>query len=171
MLYTAGSDEEMPWFTYREFGNLVGNLTDLVDEEENWQTMIDAIWENRTVEDYENKNSVVRKDFMRHWNHDRSGKSISLDALVEDGGDIMNVADPRAEFERKVLSQGQIDAFAKRLSEQDREILRLRMEHHTEQQIADAVGFKTASAVHKRIAKIASAYEDFVTREYQKFLD
>mgnify|MGYP002581912187 FL=1 len=143
----------------------------MVVEEENWQPMIDAIWENRTVEDYENKNSVVRKDFMRHWNHDRSGKSISLEELVEEGGDIMNVADPRAEFERKVLSQGQIDAFARQLSEQDREILRLRMEHHTEQQIADAVGFKTASAVHKRIAKIASVYEDFVTREYQKFLD
>ena len=171
MLFTAGSDEEMPWYTWRQFCNLVGNMTDQVIEEENWQPMIDAIWENRTVEDYENKNSVVRNDFMRHWNHDRSGKAISLDELVEEGGDIMNVADPRAEFERKVLSQGQIDSFAKRLSEQDREILRLRMEHHTEQQIADAVGFKTASAVHKRIAKIAAAYEDFVTKEYQKFLD
>ena len=78
MLYTAGPDEEMLWFTYREFGNLVGNLTDLVVEEENWQPMIDAIWENRTVEDYENKNSVVRKDFMRHWNHDRSGNPFFL---------------------------------------------------------------------------------------------
>ena len=33
------------------------------------------------------------------------------------------------------------------------------------------VGYKTASAVHKRIAKIADAYEDFVTVEYQKYLD
>ena len=171
MLYTAGPDEEMSWYTWQQFCNLVGNMTDQVVEEANWQPMIDTIWENRTVEDYENKNSVVRKDFMRHWNHDRSGKSISLDELVEESGNIINVADPQAEFERKVLSQGQIDAFARRLSEQDREILRLRMEHHTEQQIADAVGFKTASAVHKRIAKIASAYEDFVTKEYQKFLD
>lgn len=170
-LFTVEPDEEMPWYTWQQFCNIVGNMTDQVIEEENWQPMIDAIWENRTLEDYENKNSVVRNDFMRHWNHDRSGKAISLDELVEEGGDIMNVADPRAEFERKVLSQGQIESFAKRLSEQDREILRLRMEHHTEQQIADAVGFKTASAVHKRIAKIASAYEDFVTREYQKFLD
>ena len=32
-------------------------------------------------------------------------------------------------------------------------------------------GYKTASAVHKRIAKIANAYEDFVTAEYQKYLD
>lgn len=45
------------------------------------------------------------------------------------------------------------------------------MDGHTEQEIADKVGYKTASAIHKRIAKIASAYEDFVTAEYGKYLD
>ena len=49
--------------------------------------------------------------------------------------------------------------------------MKLRMEGYTEQEIADKVGYKTASAVHKRIAKIANAYEDFVTAEYGKFLD
>lgn len=47
----------------------------------------------------------------------------------------------------------------------------VRMEGYIEQEIADKVGYKTASAVHKRIAKIASAYEDFVTAEYGKYLD
>ena len=37
--------------------------------------------------------------------------------------------------------------------------------------IWDRVGYKTASAVHKRIAKIAGAYEDFVLSEYQQYLD
>ena len=41
----------------------------------------------------------------------------------------------------------------------------------SQQEIADKVGYKTASAVHKRIAKIANAYEDFVTAEYGKYLD
>ena len=45
------------------------------------------------------------------------------------------------------------------------------MQRHTEQEIAEKVGYKTASAVHKRIAHIANAYEDFVTSEYQNFLD
>lgn len=45
----------------------------------------------------------------------------------------------------------------------------VRMEGYIEQEIADKVGCKTASAVHKRIAKIADAYEDFVTAEYQKY--
>ena len=47
----------------------------------------------------------------------------------------------------------------------------LNMDGLTEQEIADKVGYETASAVHKRIAKIAGAYEDYVTVEYQKYLD
>ena len=49
--------------------------------------------------------------------------------------------------------------------------MKLRMEGYTEQEIADKVGYKTASAVHKRITKISAAYEDYVTAEYQKYLD
>ena len=65
----------------------------------------------------------------------------------------------------------QINAFAEGcISERDREILRLRMVGHTEQEIADRVGYQTASAVHKRISRIASAYEEFVTAEFQKHL-
>ena len=47
----------------------------------------------------------------------------------------------------------------------------LNMDGLTEQEIADKVGYKTASTVHKRIAKIAGAYEDYVSMEYQKYLD
>lgn len=135
--------------------------------------MIDAIWENRTVEDYETTSSTVKTDFMRKWHHNRSGKAISLDEMMEnEDGDIFEVADPRGEFEQKVISEMQIAAFAEQnITDKDREILKLRMDGHTEQEIADKVGYKTASAVHKRIAKIASAYEDFVTAEYGKYLD
>ena len=45
------------------------------------------------------------------------------------------------------------------------EILKLRMDGLTEQEIADKVGYKTASAVHKRIAKIVGAYEGLRTAE------
>ena len=123
--------------------------------------MIDAIWENRTVEDYETTSSTVKTDFMQKWHYNRSGKPISLDEMMEnEDGDIFEVADPRGEFEQKVISEMQIAAFAEQsITEKDREILKLRMEGYTEQEIADKDGYKTASAVHKRIAKIADAYE------------
>lgn len=145
----------------------------MVVSEQKWQPVIDAIWENRTIEDYETRSSTVKTDFMRKWHHNRSGKPISLDEMMEsEDGDIFDVADPRSDFENSVISEMQIASFAEStITEKDREILKLRMEGYTEQEIADKVGYKTASAVHKRIAKIADAYEDFVTAEYQKYLD
>ena len=130
--------------------------------------MIDAIWENRTVEDYETTSSTVKQ--KSHYN--RSGNPIYLDEMMEnEDGDIFDVADPRSDFENSVISEMQIATFAEStITEKDREILKLRMEGYTEQEIADKVGYKTASAVHKRIAKIADAYEDYVTAEYQKYL-
>jgi len=161
-LYNIPQGVEVPWLTYQQFSNLIGNVTDIVIAEENWQPMIDAIWENRAVEDYETKSSTVKTDFMRKWHHNRSGKPISLDEMM----------DPRSDFENSVISEMKIASFAENtITEKDREILKLRMEGYTEQEIADKVGYKTASAVHKRISKIADAYEDFVTEEYQKYLD
>ena len=56
----------------------------------------------------------------------------------------------RMKFEQKVISEMQIAAFAEQsITEKDREILKLRMDGLTEQEIADKVGYKTASAVHK----------------------
>ena len=37
--------------------------------------------------------------------------------------------------------------------------------------LAEQVGFKSPSAVSKRIEKLAGAYEDFVSGEYSDFLD
>ena len=172
-LYNMPKGVEVPWLTYQQFGNLVGNLTDMIVEEENWQPMIDAAWEMRSPEDYDDKFSTVKNDFLRTWHHSRSAKPISLEEMMEDeDGDIFGVADPAAEFEQTVLSEMQIASFAAdNLTDKDREILQLRMQGHTEKEIAEKVGYQTASAVHKRIARIANEYEDFVMSEYQNYLD
>lgn len=80
--------------------------------------------------------------------------------------DIFEVADLRIEFEQTAISEMQIAAFSEQnITDKDREILKLRMDGYTEQEIADKVGYKNANVVHKRIAKIASVYENFVTAE------
>lgn len=62
---------------------------------------------------YETTGSTVKTDFMRKWHHNRSGKPISLDEMMEnEDGDIFEVTDPRGEFEQKVISEMQIAAFA-----------------------------------------------------------
>ena len=94
---------------------------------------------------------------------------LSLDKMMEtEDGSVFAIADPHAEFEKDIMAEDQIEVFKRTtLTDKDQEILQLRLLGHTEQEIADKVGYKTASAVHKRIAKIASIYEDFVTKEYQ----
>ena len=48
----SDKDDELPWLSYQHVGNLVGNLTDLIVLEQNWQLMIDEIWNTRQVNDY-----------------------------------------------------------------------------------------------------------------------
>ena len=165
----------LPWLSYRQFSNLVGNLTDQIVAEQNWQPMIDEIWKNRQPGDYTGKN-INKRDFMRSWTHSRTAKSVSFEEILETGASIdgemlYDIPDPRGSFENEVISEIQIDQFKGKLTETDQKILQLRYEGHSLQEIADAVGFKTASAVNKHIAKIAGAYEDFVSDEYGSFLD
>lgn len=92
-------DSDKSWLTYQQFSNLIGNVTDMVVVKQEWRSMIDAVWENRTVEDYETTSSTVKTDFMRKWHHNRSGKPISLDEMMEsEDGDIFDVADPPQRF-------------------------------------------------------------------------
>lgn len=54
----------------------------------------------------------------------------------------------------------------KTLSKKDMQILEMRMEGVTLEEIAEKLGYKTHSAVHKRIRKIGLAYEKFVGEDF-----
>ena len=84
---------------------------------------------------------------------------------------LFDIPNPAAEFETKVLQKIGIEQFERRLTEQDKQILRMRMDGSSLKEIAAAVGFKTPSAVSKHIEKIAGAYEDYVSGKYGSFLD
>lgn len=175
-LFTMDKDDELPWFSYQQFSNIIGNLTDKIVTEENLQPVIDEIWRNRQPEDYNRGSNMRKRDFLRSWNHDRNHTHLSIEQIAEagasiDGNTLYELDDPRGEFETKIISEAQIDQFQKTLSDTDVRILQMRMDGCTMQEIAEAVGFKTASAVKKHIDRIAGAYEDFVTDQYGAFLD
>lgn len=88
-----------------------------------------------------------------------------------DGEQFHELADPRSEFESKVISEIHIEEFKGNLTKQDAKILQMRYDGYSLQEIADAVGFKAAGTVSKHIAKIAGSYENFVSEQYDKFLD
>ena len=70
-----------------------------------------------------------------------------------------------------MISEIHIEEFKGKLTEQDTKILQMRYDGRSLKEIAEAVGFKTPSAVSKHIEKIAERYEDFVSDEYSEFLD
>jgi len=174
-LFLMPYETTLPWLTYQQFSNLVGNLTDRIIEQRNWQPMIDAVWHTRQPDDYNGKN-LTKRDFMRSWTHSRTAASVSLEEIMESGISVdsdmfYDIPDPCSEFEQNVISEMEIARFKSTLSEINRKILQMRYGGFSLQEIANAVGLKTASAVSKHIAKIADAYEAFVTDAYGAFLD
>lgn len=59
-LYNVPEGTELPWLTYQQFGNLIGTLVPEIIQEQNWQPMIDEIWNNRTLEDFDKRGSQVK---------------------------------------------------------------------------------------------------------------
>ena len=98
------------------------------------------------------------------------GAPVSNGASIN-GEQLYDIADSRGEFESTVLTEQSMKQFKDKLTEQDRKILQLRYEGYSLKEIAEKTGFKSPSAVSKRIEKLAGAYEDFVSGEYSDFLD
>ena len=61
------------------------------------------------------------------------------------------------------------ERFTSTLSKRDREILDLKAKGFTDKEIAEKVGYKTHSAVVKRMQKIASLLEDFSREDYREY--
>ncbi len=160
---------EFSWCTTAQFDALVCTLTLKIIEEQDWQPMIDELWLNRTVEDFdETRVSRERIDSYRKWHHTRTnvGTPVSMEQMQEECEDgTKDIADPDSEFEHEVLNELRLKSFMETLSERDREILNLKMQGMTDQKIAEKVGFKNHSAVVKRRKQIAEHFQKYVENE------
>jgi hypothetical protein len=103
-----------------------------------------------------------KKDFIRKWDHIRTklGKPLSLDELaisdpsaLEDSQTVFGTSDE----EYVALEQQFLDT----LNGTDREIYLMRQEGLTQQEIASRLGYKSHSAVTKRMEKMKKALIDF----------
>ena len=96
---------DAPWLTQKQFMNLAGNMTDKIVAEMNLQPTIDAVWQQRQLEDYNGKN-VAARDHMRSWYHTRAFDHVSLESMMEGAGDgqgnpAQDIPDSDAEFEQE----------------------------------------------------------------------
>ena len=132
----------------------------------NLQPIIDTAKEYRCFEDFDDRNSNQKIDFYRKWYHTRTKHpQTSLEGYqewyMEMYDDTFEIEDPISSFEDEVVENINVQTFLSTLDEKDKQILQMREDGYTYKEIAEKVGFKTHSAVGKRINKIGRMYQDF----------
>ena len=160
-LFLTKPDETIPFFDPDYIKDIVSRMVKRGIEKENWQPVLDTCREMPCDEDFMNWNTNVRTDFLRKWYHTRSKnvQMISLDACLEDEEHgIYEIEDKSAYFEDEVVAEDFCQRFKARLSQKDMEILELRVEGFTYEEIADKLGYKNHSGVIKRIRTIEKEF-------------
>lgn len=103
-----------------------------------------------TYEDFNHrkKNNYRAADFDRKWNHERAEiEVISLEELADESSETAVTADVTEE----VLANIKKESFWSVISEEDKKLLCMSMSDLTQEEIAKELGYKTHSAVTKRL--------------------
>lgn len=128
--------------------------------------VLETVKEMRCEEDFDYRASHQKTDYYRKQYHTRSKHpQCSLEELQEKyieqyDGEEFDVPDPGDDMEEQSNSQADIEQFLASLPERDRQIVEGRLNGETMEEIAQRVGYKTHSAVWKRLEKIGSIYKE-----------
>lgn len=164
-----------PFYKYHQFGyqnmeTAVETLSPIVlsiIEKHGLDKIIEIVKQYPCHEDFSNWGSTARIDFERKWNHSRAKhKPVSLEQVQQQyakdyNGAELDFANESYDLEKDVVGSVHAENFLNTLSEKDRAILKLRLKERTVKDIADQLGYKTHSAVLKRLKKIGIAYQKY----------
>lgn len=158
------SDPELEQKVDAFLHNAVGTTMQVMD----YPRLVQAMKEIPTYEDFNHYNRSNRPgiDFHRKWEHSRAKiKVTSLDEMeeaVDDEGEPLYapVADESVNVEEQAFSELKVREFWASLNEDEQNLLQLKMDGMTAQEIAAELGLKTHSAVVKRLQKLKKKYDD-----------
>ena len=127
---------------------------------------------NQTHQDFPEGNNYRKTDFQRAFYHTRTQMDtiLSLDEFQENGYDmdegarnffdqIEDEIDPAEEDEKENLI---FTAYYQILDNVEREILELRIKKFSNEDIAKQLGYKTQSAISKRLAKMRKKFDELI---------
>ena len=138
----------------------------------NMYETIEVTEQYRCFEDFDFRESRQKTDFYRKWYHTRTKHPmIFLEEFKENyseshNGQEWDMADESQDLDLYSTDKIMVEQFKEKLSEKDMQILTLRMESRTLEEIAEKLGYKTHSAVHKRIRKIGKMYEKYADVDF-----
>lgn len=173
-LFRVKKGDEIPYISLERWANHIGDMTTAIIVKRNLQPIINDIWNTRTPEDYSEYYSKVKASFEAQWFHERTivGKQMrSLEEMMESASETgisFEVEDNNDYFE-DAINRLSWEQFLSTLSEKDQMIVRLKKDGYTDQEIAKKVGYKTHSAVVKRIQKIAQLLKDYSKEEHNEY--
>jgi hypothetical protein len=163
----GGVDVDFGYVDEREVEALFCVIVPQVIEKHKMQEVMDIAREYRCFEDFDFRKSRQKTDFYRQWYHTRTKHpTLSLEGFQEDyaaahDGQEWDFPDESADMTRNIVDKVQVKQFLATLTEKDRQMLTLRMEGLTHQEIAGKLGYRNHSGVLKRIRKIGEQYENF----------
>ena len=142
---------------------VMSDIVPAVMEKYNMREIIKIVNQARCVEDFDGRYSQVKIDFHRKWYHTRAKmKTVSLEGLYElEENPIVDIADERIDVVESVCADVSVEEFMKLLKPKDMQILQMRLEGATLKEVADKLGYKTHSAVQKRIKNLCDMCDDF----------
>lgn len=160
-LFALPPDYEIPFCDPEDVCQVMKQVVEQTIEEQGWGPMLEVIRDMPCEEDFEKWDTNIRKDFLRKWYHTRSKRvqTVSLEECMEDeDSNIHSLPDPKGDFTEQVESEDFCRRFKATLSQKDMAILELRVEGYTLEEIADRLGYKTHSAVVKRMEAIKKRF-------------
>ena len=128
--------------------------------------------ENRCFEDFDYRDSYEKTAFFRDWYHTRtqhpmiSLEDYKTEYAAEHQGEQWDPPDESQSFENEVDCRILAEQFMKTLNEKDKQILQLRLDGYTFEEVADRLGYSNHSGVVKRLRKIGQAFEKFADVDY-----
>ena len=135
--WQAEPDKEIGFCSMEYMSAVVRLAVQKVMVEDRYPAFFEVVQQNRCFEDYDRRSSRIKTDFWRRWYHSRTKHPT-------------------------VASEYEVERFLKTLTETDRKIMLLRCDKRPLAEIAQRLGFRTHSAVLKRIRRIGKAYERFI---------
>lgn len=149
----------------------VDNAMDTLMKTVDYDTLVAVCREFGAPEDFSDiKTNYPRNDFEEKYNHTKAKTKVTFSTLAADYAmdvERINSYSPAELAESSAF----VADFYEELDKIDLAILKLKIEGKNLEEIADILGFRTHSAVHKRIKRIQQQYLDFdpdFRKEYYK---
>ena len=165
----GGADVEFGYVPLDVISLIFSAVIPEIAEKHKIREIFEIAREHRCFEDFDWRTSFQKSDFYRKWYHTRTAHPmISLEKYKADCKRKKIEWEPPTNApgpESTVVSQMYVEQFLDSLPPKDREMLELRMDGKTLEEIAKELGYANHSGVLKRLRKIGEAYREYAAKE------